>query len=118
MRLFRDEVIVKNKAGRELVDALYAEHCGELSKVLVRRPRLARSGAAMVMGILPVIENVLDGKDASVSQAQLAAANKFLRDLAAASSPGMRAYISRVQRLLRGDLSSFGIKAEKAKRKR
>ena len=107
LRAYRDEVLMSNANGKALVSELYEDHSLELAKIFLTHPRLMRRGKSIIEDNLPGIKKVLDGGRMVITPLQIAAVNRFLDDIARLGSPGLRAYISSVQEVLRGDLTPF-----------
>ena len=110
LRRYRDERLMTDPQGEELVRELYDEHSGELVLILITHPKLARRSSSLVMQHLLGIRRVLDGKQMTMNSSQLAKVEVLLEDVAAVGSPELKEYIRSIQQVLQeGHLANFGI---------
>jgi hypothetical protein len=96
---FRDEVLAMSPRGQQYA-RLYYQVSGEAVSVMVSNPDLLFQARDMLNRFAPVIQAMVDRRGVRVTQADLAAVDRFLTVYAAQSSPVLRQKIEQLKREL------------------
>jgi hypothetical protein len=114
LRTYRDEVLMSDPQGRELVSELYQKHSMELANILITHPLLLHRCSTMIKSNISKIEKSLKGGGIELTPLELAALDRLLGDIAKQGSPQLKDYLESIQKLVKdGELYLLKTKASK-----
>jgi hypothetical protein len=85
----RDRLLAGSATGRKLT-SLYYRHGAELSRILVSAADMQQSAAEVIEELLPVIGNMLNGRNTSVPGAVMKDVLKLMDGVSAQAGPSLK----------------------------
>jgi hypothetical protein len=97
---FRNEVLERTAAGRELTQ-IYYQFSDEAVRIALTNPGLLDQTRRLLMEFAPVLRKLVEFGEAEVGRDDFAAADQLLNAYAAEGSDALREAVARVQKLIR-----------------
>jgi hypothetical protein len=100
VRQYRDTVLRKTPTGRAYVKLFY-RHALEVTAILAKNPSIAADGRNILNTMLPKVETAVQGKAATISQAEIDGIISALNAIGSEAGPDLNRSIQRIKRDLR-----------------
>lgn len=95
-RRYRDEILVSKSQGKRYID-LYYKHASEVCSLLLSHPKLASSMRKIIRQLLPIVNESLVKKKATLPKDLLKEVKSFLSDLEVYSSPSLKGDLKKIE---------------------